>query len=79
MLYVLACVMLRTLEKLGKLSSWVLGGISMNIQASRALEGVLDNDEAKRAGLIIMDEFGAVKERNFKRFMGQAGRKHSRG
>ena len=57
----------------------VKGGQSVNIQALRALRGVLDNDDAKLAGLIIMHPLGAVKERNFRRFMADAGDLEIRG
>ena len=57
----------------------VKGGQSVNIQALRALRGVLDNDDAKMAGLIIMHPLGEVKERNFKRFMANAGDLEIRG
>ena len=51
----------------------VKGGKNVNITALRALKGVLDNDSALIAGLIIMEPLGAVKERNFRQFMGGAG------
>ena len=57
----------------------VKGGQSVNIQALRALRGVLDNDDAKLAGLIVMHPLGAVKERNFRRFMADAGDLEIRG
>ena len=57
----------------------VKGGQSVNIQAIRALRGVLDSDDAKLAGLIIMHPLGAVKERNFRRFMADAGDLEIRG
>ena len=34
---------------------------------------MLDNNQALMAGLIVMDRPGTVKERNFKRFMAEAG------
>ena len=43
------------------------------------MRGVLDNDQAKLAGLIIMHPLGAVKERNFRRFMADAGDLEIRG
>ena len=51
----------------------VKGGRNVNITALRALKGVLDNDAALMAGLIIMEPLGEVKERNFRQFMGGAG------
>lgn len=57
----------------------VKGGQSVNIQALRALRGVLDSDDAKLAGLITMHPLGAVKERNFRRFMADAGDLEIRG
>ncbi len=51
----------------------VKGGKNVNITALRALKGVLDNDAALIAGLIIMEPLGAVKERNFHQFMAGAG------
>ena len=51
----------------------VKGGKNVNITALRALKGVLDNDSALIAGLIIMEPLGAVKERNFRQFMAGAG------
>ncbi len=37
------------------------------------LRGVLDNDMAIMAGLIVMEPLSATKDRNFKRFMAEAG------
>ncbi len=39
------------------------------------MKGVLDNDAALMAGLIVKEQFfwGGVKERNFNRFMADAG------
>ncbi len=51
----------------------VKGGKNVSIADVRALRGVLDNDQALMAGLIVMDRPGTVKERNFKRFMADAG------
>ena len=50
----------------------VKGGKNVSIRDLRALKGVLDNDTALMAGLIIMEPLGAVKERNFHKFMAQA-------
>lgn len=51
----------------------VKGGMNTAITHLRALGGVLDNDRAMMAGLIYMEPLGATKERNFRRFMGEAG------
>ena len=51
----------------------VKGGKSVSIESLRALRGVLDNDVAVMAGLIIMEPLGTTKERNFRRFMADAG------
>ena len=51
----------------------VKGGANVGINVLRELQGVLDNDTALMAGLIIMEPLGLVKERNFQRFMADAG------
>ena len=51
----------------------VKGGMNTAITHLRALGGVLDNDRAMMAGLIYMEPLGVTKERNFRRFMGEAG------
>ena len=51
----------------------VKGGKNVSIADVRALRGVLDNDAALLAGLIIMEPLGPTKERNFRRFMADAG------
>lgn len=51
----------------------VKGGKSVNIQALRALRGVLDSEDAMMAGLIIMHPLGERQERNFRKFMAEAG------
>ncbi len=51
----------------------VKGGKNVNISVVRDLRGVLENDSALMAGLIIMEPLGVAKERNFKRFMAEAG------
>ena len=51
----------------------VKGGQNVGIKDVRELRGVLDNDEAKMAGLIVMHPFGQTKERNIRRFMADAG------
>ena len=45
----------------------VKGGKNVNIQALRALRGVLDSEDALMAGLIIMQPLGKVQERNFRK------------
>lgn len=51
----------------------VKGGKNVGIGVMRELRGVLDNDAAQLAGLIVMEPLGATKERNFKSFMASAG------
>ena len=51
----------------------VKGGTNVTIESLRALKGVLDNDNALMAGLIIRVPLGETKERNFNRFMAEAG------
>ena len=51
----------------------VKGGRGVNIRDLRALKGVLDYDDALMAGLIVMNPLGQTQERNFRRFMGEAG------
>ena len=51
----------------------VKGGRSVSIADVRALQGVLDVDAALMAGLIILHPLGETKERNFKRYMAEAG------
>ncbi len=51
----------------------VKGGQNVSIRDLRALCGVLDNDLAMMAGLIIMDPLGETKTRNFHRLMARAG------
>ena len=50
----------------------VKGGANVNIAAVRDLRGVLERDEAAMAGLIVMDELGDRKTRNFVREMASA-------
>ncbi len=45
----------------------------MGIIVLRSLLGVLDNNDALMAGLIIMEPLGETKARNFNRFMAEAG------
>ena len=51
----------------------VKGGKSVNIADLRGLRGTLERDDAKLAGLIIMEPLGPVKARNFRREMSAAG------
>ena len=51
----------------------VKGGKNVGINVIRELRGVLDNDEALLAGLIILEPLGERKERNFRAFMADAG------
>ena len=51
----------------------VKGGKNVGISVVRDLRGVLERDNAAMAGLIIMDELGPQKARNFHREMAQAG------
>ena len=51
----------------------VKGGKNVGIKDVRELRGVLDNDQALMAGLIVLDPFGPTKERNIRRFMADAG------
>ena len=51
----------------------VKGGKHVTVQSLRALRGVLDSEDALMAGLIIMQPLGKVQERNFRKFMADAG------
>ena len=51
----------------------VKGGKNVSIEAVRALRGVLDSDAAVMAGLIVMEPLGPTKQRNFHKFMADAG------
>ena len=51
----------------------VKGGKNVSIRDLRALRGVLDDEAAIMAGLIIMEPLGKVKNRNFHSFMAMAG------
>ncbi len=58
------------------LSSMVIevkGGASVGIGVVRDLRGVLERDSANMAGLIVMDDLGDRKKRNFAQEMAQAG------
>lgn len=51
----------------------VKGGKNVNIETVRALRGVLDRDQAQMAGLIVMNDLGDRKTKNFLREMQDAG------
>ena len=51
----------------------VKGGRNVGIVELRALRGVLENEAAQLAGLIVMHKLGEAKNRNFQRFMAEAG------
>ena len=51
----------------------VKGGRNVSIRDLRALTGVLDNDLAMMAGLIIMQPLGTIQTRNFHSLMGRVG------
>ncbi len=51
----------------------VKGGKHVNITDLRALKGILENDSASMAGLIVLHPLSQTKLRNFQRFMAVAG------
>ena len=51
----------------------VKGGKNVGINVLCELKGVLGHDDALMAGLIIMEPLGPTRQRNFNRFMGEAG------
>ena len=51
----------------------VKGGANVSIRDLRALRGVLSDDAAQLAGLIIMQPLGQTQARNFQRYMADAG------
>ena len=51
----------------------VNSGAQVSINALRALHGVLEQDDALLAGLILMNPLGDRQERNFRQFMEEAG------
>ena len=51
----------------------VKGGKNVGINVVRELRGVLDNDQALMAGLIVLEPLGDQKGRNFRKFMAEAG------
>jgi len=60
-------------KDLSSMAIEVKGGKNVGIKEARELRGVLDNDDALMAGLIILDSLGPMKERNIRRFMAEAG------
>ena len=50
----------------------VKGGKNVTIADLRALHSVLEREEAASAGLIVMHPLGAIKERNFRKLIGEA-------
>ena len=60
-------------KELQSMTVEVKGGANVTIESLRALKGVLDYDYALMAGLIVREPLGAVKDRNFNRFMTDAG------
>ena len=60
-------------KDLSSMAIEVKGGKNVGISVIRELRGVLDSDQAIMAGLILMEPFGQTKERNFRRFMAEAG------
>ncbi len=60
-------------DDLQSMAMEVKGGKNVGIATRRALRGVLENDAALRVGLIILEPLGVTKERNFHRFMAEAG------
>jgi len=51
----------------------VKGGKNVNVEVIRSLRGALERDTAQMAGLIVMDDLGDRKTRNFRQEMGVAG------
>lgn len=64
---------LADLKELQSMVVEVKGGKHVTIQALRALRGVLDSEDAMMAGLITMNPLGKIQERNFRKFMAEAG------
>jgi DNA modification methylase len=50
----------------------VKGGKNVNVEVVRSLRGALERDDALMAGLIVMDDLGDRKTKNFHREMGEA-------
>lgn len=51
----------------------VKGGKNVSIQDLRSLKGVLDNSDSLMAGLIVLNPLSKTMERNFSKFVGEAG------
>jgi len=51
----------------------VKGGKNVTIKVMRELKGVLDDDDALMAGLIVLHPLSERKQRNFEKFMASAG------
>lgn len=51
----------------------VKGGRNVNVDVVRSLRGALERDTALMAGLIVMDNLGDRKTKNFHKEMGEAG------
>lgn len=51
----------------------VKGGKNVGIEFVRSLRGVLERDQALMAGIIVMNDLGDRKTKNFRREMGDAG------
>ena len=60
-------------QELQSMALEVKGGRNVSIRDLRALRGVLDDDTAALAGLIILHPLKATQERNFRKFMASAG------
>ena len=60
-------------EELQSMVLEVKGGTNVGINVLRELKGVLDYDAALMAGLIVMHPLGSIKQRNFDRYMSEAG------
>ena len=60
-------------KELASMAIEVKGGRNVGINVVRELRGVLNNDSAMIAGLIVLHPIGQTKERNFRRFMAEAG------
>lgn len=51
----------------------VKGGKNVNVEVVRSLRGTVERDQAQMAGLIVMEELGDRKAKNFHREMGDTG------
>ena len=60
-------------KDLSSMAIEVKGGKNVGIKEVRELRGVLDNDDALMAGLIVMQNLGDRKMKNLRREMAQAG------